>query len=117
MIGDEEQSTTEIDSIALDGVEQDRFGESFESIPQERGDGYRSNLVISSIVFGSVVVLAFIVLLVVKARTKLRRRKCDVTSSSSDETIPVESNTSSSKLTRSVPTGVAKFTIDEDEEE
>ena len=67
-------------------------------------------MVISSIVFGSVVVLAFVVLLVAKARTKLRRRKCDVTSSSSDETIPVESNTSSSKLTRSVPTGVAKFT-------
>ena len=116
---EEELSITEVDySIALD---QEKFEERFDAIPQEKGHSYKSNLVISSIVVGSVVFLAFIVLFVAKAKNKLRRRRGDEDSSdrhwitsSASEITPVASNTRSNKLTRSVPTGVAQFTIDEE---
>ena len=116
---EEELSITEVDySIALD---QEKFEERFDAIPQEKGDGYKSNLVISSIVVGSVVFLAFVFLFVAKVKNKLRRRRGDEESSdrhwitsSASEITPVASNTRSNKLTRSVPTGVAQFTIDEE---
>lgn len=121
MIEKEEQSMIEIDAITLDGVEEENFQESFEAIPQEKEGGYKSKMVISSIVVASVVFLAFVVLFVAKVKNKRRRRRGEEDStdrhwitSSSSEVTPVASNTTSSKLTRSIPTGLAQFTIDEE---
>ncbi|EJK66562.1 hypothetical protein THAOC_12514 [Thalassiosira oceanica] len=121
MIEKEEQSMIEIDAITLDGVEEENFQESFEAIPQEKEGGYKSKMVISSIVVASVVFLAFVVLFVARVKNKRRRRRGEEDStdrhwitSSSSEVTPVASNTTSSKLTRSIPTGLAQFTIDEE---
>ena len=119
---EEEETMIEIDTIALDVVEEKKFEESFDAIPQEVDGGYSSKMVISSIVVGSVVFLAFVLLfLVAKARSNSKGRRDEegsdrhwIITSTSSEITPKMSNTRSSKLTRSIPTGVAKDTIDEE---